>query len=514
MSQIAISPARTRGTIDRKLFGGFVEHLGRCIYGGLYDEGSPLSDERGFRKDVLALLRELRLGVLRWPGGNFASNYHWTDGIGPRQDRPRRPELAWGGEEPNTFGTDEFLAYCAELGPEPDSVAPYICLNMGTGTLAEALAWVEYCNSARNTAWAAKRRANGRAGPYRVRYWALGNEMYGHWQVGMMTADEYVREATRWARAIRMLDPGAKLVACGETGLTDWDAVVIDGLAGLADYHSIHIYTGSADYWTNVLQPHQAERAIATTAALIDRAAHLKGLPDKPAIAYDEWNVWYRTGSQNTGSADLAERYTFDDALAVATYLNIFVRNCARVRMANLAQLVNAIAPIVTTDTGAAVQPIYYPFLLHARAALDAAVDVHVDGPVVAPDLPAGASRWPHRVADLGPFALVDAAASVSADRGKLTVTLVNRAPDAADDARVVLRDFAFGGLATVTTLTAGGAGTARPGDVPSPGSPPVAGVAGAHLAETAVPGHGPVLALALPPRSFTVVEAAVAASP
>jgi alpha-N-arabinofuranosidase len=162
VSRIVIDPACTLGTIDRKVFGGFVEHLGRCIYGGLYDAGSPLSDERGFRADVLALLRELRLGVLRWPGGNFVSNYHWTDGIGPRQGRPRRPELAWGGEEPNTFGTDEFLAYCAALGPEPDSVAPFICLNMGTGSLAEALAWVEYCNSARNTHWAAQRRANGR----------------------------------------------------------------------------------------------------------------------------------------------------------------------------------------------------------------------------------------------------------------------------------------------------------------------------------------------------------------
>jgi alpha-N-arabinofuranosidase len=247
VSRIAIDPTRTLGSIDRKVFGGFVEHLGRCIYGGLYEEGSPLADERGFRTDVLALLRELRLGVLRWPGGNFVSNYHWTDGIGPKPSRPRRPELAWRGEEPNTFGTDEFLAYCAELGTEP-----YICLNMGTGTLAEALAWVEYCNAAGGTQRASERRRNGRDEPYRVSYWGLGNEMYGEWQVGMMTAEEYVREATRWARAIRMLDPGARLVGCGETGLTDWDPVVIDGLAGLVDYHSIHIYTGSDDYWTNV----------------------------------------------------------------------------------------------------------------------------------------------------------------------------------------------------------------------------------------------------------------------
>ena len=146
MTRIAIDPARPVGRLDRKVFGGFVEHLGRCIYGGLYEEGSPLSDDRGFRKDVLGLLRELRLGVLRWPGGNFVSNYHWADGIGPKDSRPRRPELAWGGEESNRFGTDEYLAYCAELGTEP-----YICLNMGTGTLADALAWVEYCNSASGT---------------------------------------------------------------------------------------------------------------------------------------------------------------------------------------------------------------------------------------------------------------------------------------------------------------------------------------------------------------------------
>ena len=227
MSQIAIDPARPLGTIDRKLFGGFVEHLGHCVYGGLYEEGSPLSDERGFRTDVLGLLRELRLGVLRWPGGNFVSNYHWQDGIGPKDARPRRPELAWGGEEPNRFGTDEFLAYCAELGTQP-----YICLNMGTGTLREALEWVEYCNSARNTYWAARRRENGRDEPYQVSYWGLGNEMYGEWQVGQMSAGQYVREATQWARAIRKLDPGAKLIGCGETGWTDWDAAVIDGLAG------------------------------------------------------------------------------------------------------------------------------------------------------------------------------------------------------------------------------------------------------------------------------------------
>jgi alpha-L-arabinofuranosidase len=502
VSRIAIAPARPLGAIDRKVFGGFVEHLGRCVYGGLYEEGSPLSDERGFRTDVLGLLRDLRLGTLRWPGGNFASNYHWQDGIGAKDARPRRPELAWGGEESNRFGTDEFLAYCAELGTEP-----YICLNMGTGTLEEALAWVEYCNSARDTFWAARRRANGRDEPYGVRYWALGNEMYGDWQVGAMSAGEYVREATRWARAIRMLDPGAVLVGCGETGWTGWDQVVIEGLAGLVDYHSIHLYTGSDDYWTNVLQPHQAERAIRSAAAMIERAAYRRGLDRVPRIAYDEWNVWYRVMT-----VDLAERYTFTDALAVATYLNIFVRNSRWVTMANLAQMVNAIAPIVATPEVAVVQPTYYPVLLHARAALDLAVDVHVEGETVQPEFPPGASRWPYQVADLGPFTLVDAAASVNANNyvnahdvnadNRVAVTLVNRAP-ATEPARIVLRDFTFDGAAAITTVTAGGAAGTRA----------LRDVATARLEEGSEQPVGDTVELTLPPQSFTVVEAAITAS-
>jgi alpha-N-arabinofuranosidase len=487
VTRIVVDPARPLGDLDRNVFGGFVEHLGRCIYGGLYEQG-PLADSRGFRTDVLGLLRELRMGVLRWPGGNFVSNYHWTDGIGPRAARPRRPELAWGGEESNQFGTDEFLAYCAELGTEP-----YICLNMGTGTLDEALAWVEYCNRAGDTAWAARRRENGRDEPYRVRYWGLGNEMYGDWQVGALSAEEYVRTATRWARAIKMLDPDSILVSCGMNGWNDWDRVVIDGMAPLVDLHSLHIYTGSDDYWSNVLAPHQAERAIRCASALIDRAAYVRKLPRRLGIAYDEWNVWYRTDD-----GTLEERYDFSDALAVGTYLNIFVRNCARVRMANLAQMVNAIAPIVTSPQAIATQPIYYPVLLHAKAALDDAVDVYVSGPTV--DAPAGEprGRWPHRVGDLGPFTVVDAAATASADRGRIALTLVNRALEA-EPADIVLRDGSFDGAAEITTVTGERGRDARV----------LPDVEGACVTEGSEKPAGQLLSLTLPPQSFTVIEAA-----
>jgi alpha-N-arabinofuranosidase len=489
-TRIAVDPQRPIGRVDRKVFGGFVEHLGRCIYGGLYDEGSPLSDDRGFRKDVLGLLRELRMGVLRWPGGNFVSNYHWTDGIGDKDDRPVRPELAWGGTESNRFGTDEYLAYCAELGTEP-----YICLNMGTGTLAEALDWVEYCNSTRATDWADRRRRNGHPEPYGVNLWGLGNEMYGDWQVGALSAEEYVREATRWARALKMLDPAIQLVSCGKTGWNEWDRIVIEGTAHLVDYHSIHIYTGSEDYWTNVLQPHQAERGIRCAQSLIQRAAYRLKIADPPKIAYDEWNVWYRNMT-----VDLAERYTFGDALAVGTYLNILVRNSDSVKMANLAQMVNAIAPIVTTPETATVQPIYYPVLLHAQAALDEAVDAHVYGDYLDPVWPDSPGRWPYIVKDLGPFTAIDAAATVDTDRGRVAVTLVNRSPDDQQTTEIVLRNRVFTGPVEITTVTAGGQG--EPRVLPD--------VATARLERGTEDPKGSAVVLTLPSQSFTLIEAAI----
>ena len=486
VTTIAVDPRRSLGQVDRRIFGGFVEHLGRCIYGGLYEENAALSDPRGFRQDVLTLLKDLRLSVLRWPGGNFVSNYHWQDGIGPKETRPVRPELAWGGTESNQFGTDEFIEYCVELEAEP-----YICLNMGTGTLDEALAWVEYCNSARRTYWADRRRANGHPSPHGVPWWGLGNEIYGEWQIGALSAEEYVAEATRWARAIKMIDPQARLVSCGELGWADWDVTVIDGLAPLVDLHSVHLYTGSADYWTNVLAPHAAERAIATAAALLRRAAYNHGLARAPRIVYDEWNVWFRN---MTGA--LEERYVHADALAVGLYLNIFVRNCTWVAMANMAQMVNAIAPIVTTSETAVVQPIYYPFLLHAQGHLETAVDAFVQGPGVEP--PAEIQgRWPYQIADLGPFPLIDATATVDAQRCRVALTLVNRS-EHAERAVISLRHGLFAGPARLRCLT--GTTTATR----------VSGVAGADLAEgTAAPAGG-TLVLDLPDRSFTLIEAEI----
>ncbi len=447
MARIKIDLDRRIGPVDPRIYGGFIEHLGRCIYGGIFDEGSPLSDEHGFRRDVLEALRALHLPVLRWPGGNFVSGYHWLDGVGPVEKRPRRMELAWHAEESNRFGTDEFIQYCRTLGVEP-----YICVNMGSGTMDEAQAWVEYCNGTGNTYWANLRRQNGHAEPYNVKYWGLGNEMYGAWQIGALTAEDYVKKAREFAKVMKWTDPGIQLVSCGLDGLHDWDRIVIEGMAQYVDYHSIHIYTGSHDYYSNVLSAHQAERALHNCQAIIDHVRYQQKIRRPLHIVYDEWNIWFRTES-DTG---LEERYTLADALADATYLNIFIRNCRTVTMANLAQMVNVIAPIITSKDGLLLQTIYHPLRLYAGFMQGTALDCYVESEVYDLKPEAETSRWPHRVADLGPFKLLDVAATCDVSAGRITLAVVNRDPERAHATTIQLADLA---IASVDAYEVNGAG-------------------------------------------------------
>src|SRR5262245_44966470 len=269
MARIGIDLNRKIGSVDRRIFGNFIEHLGRCIYGGIFDEGSPLSDTAGFRRDVLDAVRPLRVPVLRWPGGNFVSGYHWLDGVGPAADRPRRMELAWHAEESNRFGTNEFIQYCKVIGAQP-----YICVNMGSGTFDEAQAWVEYCNGTGNTYWANRRRANGHPEPYGVKLWGLGNEMYGAWQIGALEATDYVKKARQFAAVMKHTDPTSDLVSCGQGGFGEWDRIVLEGLARMVRYHSLHIYTGARSYYRNVLMPHQMDRALRICEATIERVRY------------------------------------------------------------------------------------------------------------------------------------------------------------------------------------------------------------------------------------------------
>lgn len=384
-ARIKVNTEDTRGAIDRKLYGNFVEHLGRCIDGGVFQEHSPLSNEAGYRRDVLDAARALEVSLLRWPGGNFSSNYHWMDGIGPRADRPPRLEMAWGTVESNRFGTHEFLDYAEQLPTEP-----YICANLGTGTWTEAQQWVEYCNSAEDTAITRMRRQNGRKDPWKVTYWGLGNEMDGPWQMGHRSAEDYGKFALEAAKLMRWTDSRVKLVAAGSSNYAagvDWSAwnrTVVDHLQNYIDYLAIHLYVGNPndDFGEFLASSRLMDDKIETTAKVIDGV--LAGRTDgkKVYIAFDEYNVWYRArGNDQRGRRILEERYNLEDALVVATLLNSLVNHADVVKIANMAQLVNVIAPIFTSDEGLFLQTIYYPLQLFARNVKGNSLKVAVDVP-------------------------------------------------------------------------------------------------------------------------------------
>ncbi|EHY58034.1 putative alpha-L-arabinofuranosidase C [Exophiala dermatitidis] len=387
---ITIFPSHKVSRINRNIYAGFTEHMGRCIYGGIYDPGNTntnLIDSHGFRKDVLEALAPLEIPVFRYPGGNFCATYHWQDGIGPVKSRPARPELAWGNIETNHFGTDEFMQWCKAANTEP-----YLCLNFGTGTLDEAMAWVEYCNGTKDTYYANLRRQNGHPEPYNVKYWALGNEMWGPWQIEQMTQEAYAEKALQWAKALKLLDPSIELILCGKEGATSWDYYTLKhclqpaGLSDLGeerlpliDMHSIHLYTASEDHYENVTAPLAAERSIEVCSGLIDLAIVENKIPasqKRPTICFDEWNVW--SPPRAPGSKGAEEKYTLSDALAVAVWLNVLVRKSRDVGMACIAQSVNVISPLMTTETGIIRQTIWWPYELFCRFMKGHTVAVHL----------------------------------------------------------------------------------------------------------------------------------------
>jgi len=374
-AKIKIDIERTTGEIDSLLYGNFTEHLGRCIYGGIYDPSSSQADPSGFRKDVIEASKQLGVSILRWPGGNFVSGYHWEDGIGPLSSRPKRKELAWNTIEPNTVGTDEFLQYAERLGTQP-----YIPVNLGTGTLDEARNWVEYCNSDTGTYYANLRAKNARVKPYKVKYWGLGNEMDGSWQMGAKTAEDYGKYALEAAKLMKWVDPTIKLTVCGlsywSTGTADWNRTVLNYLKDNADYISLHFYYGDRtnNYLEYIASMKEPENEIKQTEGIINEV-RFKYKIEKPIyIAFDEYNVWYRTG----GAERLEEKYDLQDALAIATFLNSLIRNAHIVKMANIAQLVNVIAPMMITNDKLWKQTTYYPLQLFATNCYGESVNSYV----------------------------------------------------------------------------------------------------------------------------------------
>lgn len=363
------------GEIDRRIFGGFLEHLGRAVYEGVYDPGSPLADARGFRTDVIAALKRLAMPVMRYPGGNFVSAYNWTDGIGPRKSRPRRPEFAWSSIESNQFGTDEFMQWCKQLG-----TAPMMAVNLGTAGPNEAMQLVEYCNLPTGTYWSDRRQANGHAEPYGVKLWCLGNEMDGIWQAGHVPADVYAQRALAASIMMKGLDRSIETIACGSSGrgistYLKWDRTVLEHCWEKIDYISAHGYSGNWDHDSAgyLAEGIEIDRVIDDYAGLIAYVRGRKRSSKHVYVSFDEWNVWYRHRSENGGWREaphlLEEEYNFEDALVCAQYLGSFLRHADVVKIACLAQIVNVIAPIMTRKDGLLFQTIFHPIELFARAA-------------------------------------------------------------------------------------------------------------------------------------------------
>ena len=419
------------GEVSPLIFGGFLEHLGRSIYTGVYDPDSRHADADGMRRDVIDALRELEMTIVRYPGGNFASGYHWQDGVGPRDARPRVRELAWQSIEPNTFGTDEFVKLCRKLDWQP-----MLAVNLGTGSAEEARDWVEYCNSPTGTRFADQRAANGSEAPHAVPIWCLGNEMDGPWQLGHVPADQYAIRAQQAAKMMKNCDRSIATVACGSTGPSmptylDWDRAVLGRLGDLADYVSLHRYVGnrnddSADY---LALSNAIDRQIEDVDACARYVAAERRSGKRAWLCFDEWNVWYRArGGDGRGAFApplLEERYNMEDALVVAMFLMSFIRHADCVKIANLAQLVNVIGPVMTRGDDLLKQTIFHAFKMISTRKTGRSLR--------------GAVRGPTYVGERsGEVAFLDHAAVIEGDR--LHLFAINRS---LDQAMPIIVDFA-----------------------------------------------------------------------
>ena len=361
------------GTVDRRVYGSFIEHLGRAVYRGIYESGHPEADELGFRKDVIRLVREMGVPIVRYPGGNFVSGYNWEDGVGPLDKRPARLDLAWMTLESNKFGTNEFAEWARRAGTDV-----MMAVNLGTRGPDEARNLVEYCNFPKGTYWSDLRRSHGVKDPHNIKLWCLGNEMDGPWQICRRTADEYGRVASEAAKVMKWTDPSIELVACGSSNARmptfgKWEETVLDHTYDQVDYISLHIYFGNIENDTpNFLgRSLEMDSFIKTVTGICDYVKARKQSKKQINLSFDEWNVWFHSQEQDTkiekwieSPPRLEDHYTMEDALVVGCMLITLLKNADRVKIACLAQLVNVIAPIMTEPGGAAWrQSIFYPFM-------------------------------------------------------------------------------------------------------------------------------------------------------
>ena len=372
-AKITINTLDIIGEINPRIYGSFIEHLGRAVYGGIYEPSHESADDMGFRKDVMELVKTLKVPVVRYPGGNFVSGYNWEDGIGDRSKRPRKLELAWSSIETNEIGIDEFQEWVKRIGAEI-----IMAVNLGTRGADAARNLVEYCNLDTDTYYADLRRKNGFDKPFGIKLWCLGNEMDGEWQIGHKTPQEYARLACETAKLMKLTDPTIKLVACGSSApdmptFGEWERTVLRECYDHVDYLSMHSYYGNPDNDTAdfLASSMDMEQFIIDTAKICDDIKSEKKSDKDIMLSFDEWNVWFHSNEQDkhiekwqVAPPLLEDIFNLEDALVVGCLLITLLRHCDRVKIACLAQLVNVIAPIMTETGGRTwLQTIYYPFL-------------------------------------------------------------------------------------------------------------------------------------------------------
>jgi alpha-N-arabinofuranosidase len=444
-----------RGDVDPRIFGGFLEHMGRAVYEGVYDPDCAHADKDGLRTDVMEALRRLHMPVMRYPGGNFASGYHWMDGVGPRDLRPTKEELAWKSVETNQFGTDEFMGLCRKM-----DWSPMMTVNLGTGTPEEARDWVAYCNSSTGTPYGDKRAANGSPQPYGVKLWCLGNEMDGPWQQGHVPADQYAARALEAAGMMKDVDESIELVVCGTCNpflptYIEWDHQVLEGVGDAVDYISLHRYVGNSDNDTSdfLAITNGIDRQIEEMDAVCRCVQAKRRSGKRIYLSFDEWNVWYKNmemdGGEQAAPHLIEEVYNLEDALVVAGFFNSFIRHAEKVKIANLAQIVNVIAPILTRGDDMLIQSIFYPFEMFSRRREGISLWPAVDGP-------AYEGRTNGRVHVFDNSAILDRRA------GRLHVFVTNRSVTEIGCVRVDLAGRAIVGLESGELLTGPGAKAAN----------------------------------------------------
>jgi alpha-N-arabinofuranosidase len=491
--------------IDDRVYGSFLEHLGRAVYTGIYEPGHPTADANGMRRDVIDLVKELNVPIVRYPGGNFVSAYNWEDGVGPREKRPTRLDLAWHTSESNAVGLHEFAEWSKAANTDM-----MLAINLGSRGLDDARNFVEYVNGPTGTYWGDLRKANGHAEPFGVKHWCLGNEMDGPWQVGHKTAEEYGRIANEVAKTMRAFDKSLELIVCGSSNADmptypEWERVVLEHCYDAVDHISLHIYFNNKAKNTAefLAQNEKLDAYIGTVASTIDYVRAKKRSKKKVTISFDEWNVWYHSMERDKemlagekgwphAPALLEDAYTFEDVLQVGCILNTFIRRSDVVRIACLAQLVNVIAPIMTEPNGPAWrQTIFYPYYFASRFGRGEALKLNVKSP-----------GYDSQVADNVPY--LDISGVHDAASGTVTLFAVNRNGSEPLDVDVSLQGFADARVIDHQTIT-----SANLEEVNSLGNP---------NAVTPKPGSGAsvqdnTLTARLAPYSYQMIRLKVAAA-